>query len=334
MLISTEKSKSYLRNQILNFTIYSFSLFGLIFLKFEHLAIILATIISYSFFYILLIIDLRLGVRKIFDFDFNLLKEVLTYSIKLIPNRFFSLLPNVVDRLIISQISISSVAIYSLGYRIGEASLHLSIGFFKIYPRWLYLALDDYKKNFNKIQELYKHVAIISTLIAVSLSIISEDIVRIMLDKRYFDCWILVPIISFMVLFLNLRSFWLDFIMYNKKKAYFTTFPTISFSLSSIILMLILYKYLDIVGIGLSMLISSIISLIVTLLFVKKLKYKIFNINYIFFCFIIMLMTFSVYFFKFPIIMKLSFLCAFGLLTIISIKKLIDLDQKYDKKSI
>ena len=100
-------------------------------MKFEHLAIILATIISYSFFYILLIIELRLGAGKSFDFDFSLLKEVLTYTIKLIPNRFFVLLPNIVDRLIVSQISISSIAIYSLGYRIGEASSHLSSGFLK-----------------------------------------------------------------------------------------------------------------------------------------------------------------------------------------------------------
>ena len=97
--------------------------------------------------------------------------------------------------------------------------------------------------------------------------------------------------------------------------------------------MLILYKYLDIIGIGLSMLISSIISLIVTLLFVKKLKYKIFDINYIFFCVVIMLMTYSVYIFKFPIILKLIFLCVFGFLTLISIKKLIDMDKKYDKET-
>ena len=230
----------------MNFIIYSCSLFGLIFLNLSHLAIIFATIICYGFFYLLLIIELRILAKKALDFDFSLLKEILNYTIKLIPNRFFVLLPSIFDRIMISQISLSSIAIYSLGYRIGEASSHLSSGFLKIYPRWLYLALDNYEKNKKKIHDLYKYVIVISTLIAISLTIISEDIVKIMLDKRYFNCWVLIPLISFMVLFNNLRNFWINFIVYNKQKAYFSTYPTISFCFSSIVLMLILYQYFDI----------------------------------------------------------------------------------------
>ena len=118
ILISTEKPKLYLRNQVLNFIIYSCSLFGLIFLNLSHLAIIFATIICYGFFYLLLIIELRILAKKALDFDFSLLKEILNYTIKLIPNRFFVLLPSIFDRIMISQISLSSIAIYSLGYRI------------------------------------------------------------------------------------------------------------------------------------------------------------------------------------------------------------------------
>ena len=177
----------------------------------------------------------------------------------------------------ISQISLSSIAIYSLGYRIYEASSHLAR--FLIYPRWLYLALDNYEKT-KKIHDLYKYVIVISTLIAISLTIISEDIVKIMLDKRYFNCWVLIPLISFMVLFNNLRNFWINFIVYNKQKAFFLLIHNF-FCFSSIVLMLILYQYFDIFGIGLAMLLSSIISLIVTLYYVKKLKYEIRN-KYIF----------------------------------------------------
>ena len=87
-----------------------------------------------------------------------------------------------------------------------------------------------------------------------------------------------------MVLFNNLRNFWINFIVYNKKKLFFT-YPTISFCFSSIVLMLILYQYFDIFGIGLAMLLSSIISLIVTLYYVKKLKYEILCNKYIFISF-------------------------------------------------
>ena len=57
---------------------------------------------------------------------------------KAMPNRFFSLLPNSLDRIIISSLSLSSAVLYSVGYRIGEASQYISDGFFKSFKMAIY----------------------------------------------------------------------------------------------------------------------------------------------------------------------------------------------------
>ena len=45
--------------------------------------------------------------------------------------------------------------------------------------------------------------------------------------------------------FNNVRGFWLNIIVYHKEKAYFATYTTMTYCLTSIVLMLILYKNLD-----------------------------------------------------------------------------------------
>ena len=156
ILITTQKAKQYVINQILNFIIYSVSLFLFIYLGFSYLAIVYATILSFSFFYILLILNVLQQLNGNLIFDYELLVKLLKYALKLMPNRFFSLLPNSLDRIIISSLSLSSAALYSVGYRIGEASQYISDGFFKSFPRWLYISLNKFKENRNKIYRVFK----------------------------------------------------------------------------------------------------------------------------------------------------------------------------------
>ena len=52
ILIAADKAKIYVRNQVLNFLLYTTSLFILIYLNYSFLSIIIATIISFSFLYI------------------------------------------------------------------------------------------------------------------------------------------------------------------------------------------------------------------------------------------------------------------------------------------
>ena len=74
ILITLEKPKSYLRNQFLNFFIYSSILYCLIFFKYSSLSLIIATIISYMFFYILLVNELKKTFKMSkLSFDFILL---------------------------------------------------------------------------------------------------------------------------------------------------------------------------------------------------------------------------------------------------------------------
>ena len=324
-MIVSKNTKKYLFNQFTNFFIYSITLFTLIFFNFSYYSIIIASILSYCLFYILLILQKNISLFK--GFDKIVAKQIFSYSIKLVPNRMIALLPNVFDRVILSLISFSNIALYSVGYRLGESSSYLSSGFFKTYPRWLFLSLKKYEENLNKIKRVYFCIFIISLSIACSFSIISEDFVKFYLDKRYHEAWVIVPLIAFTIFFNNLRIFWMNFILFDKNKAYLVFISTAIFSIFSIVIMILTYKTHGIIGIAFSILIARFLSLITTMIVVKKLNFYIFGYHYIFYSLIVMCFIFTIYFLKFNILFKFILILIFGIIIIYYIKKLLNLDN-------
>ena len=131
--------------------------------------------------------------------------------------------------------------------------------------------------------------------------------------------------------FNNVRGFWLNIVVYHKDKAYFATYTTMTYGLTSIILMSIFYKHLDFFGVALAILISSFISLIVVLITVKKLKYPIYGIKYIFFSILIMLLSFSVYIIKINFMIKAIMVFFLGICVLYLIKKLLNVKNIYEK---
>ena len=326
ILIVTKRTKMYLFNQILNFLIYTIVLFSLIFFNFSYYSILLASIVSYCLFYFLLIIHRNVNLFK--GFDKKIYKDIFYYSIKLVPNRLVALLPNFFDRAILSSISFTNTALYSVGYRLGESSSYLASGFFKTYPRWLFLSLKKYNQNFKKINQVFSYVFIISFCTAASFTLVAEEFVKFYLDERYHDAWVVIPIIAFTVFFNNIRVFWLNFILFEKKKAYLITFSTITFSSLSILAMFMSYKSYGIIGIASSILFARFCSLIVTLIIVKYLKYQIFGLKKILVSLFFTILMFSVYFIKINIFIKFILILIFGICIIYYVKKLYYLDNR------
>ena len=331
ILITLEKPKSYLRNQFLNFFIYSSILYCLIFFKYSSLSLIIATIISYMFFYILLVNELKKTFKMSkLSFDFILLKDLLKYSTKLLPNRLLLLFPNLLDRLIISSLSISSVATYSIGYRIGEASNYSTSGFLKGYPRWLYLCLKDYDNNQLKINNLHILIMKISLCVASSMSLLAEEIVLICLNHRYYESWVIIPIISYLVMYNNLRTFWLNFLLFDKKKAYLIMYPNLMFFFTSIIFMILFFKIFNVIGIAIALLLASFLSLLVTLYYVKKLGYQIFDLLDLLYGTLFMFFIFTLLVIKIHLFIKLILVFGLVIWTILLIKNIYNLDSLHE----
>ena len=326
ILIVTKRTKMYLFNQIFNFLIYSGVLFSLIFLNFSYYSIILASIASYCFFYLLLI--RHKNITLFTGFDKNIYKDIFHYSIKLVPNRLVALLPNFFDRAILSSISFANTALYSIGYRLGESSSYLASGFFKTYPRWLFLSLKKYDQNFEKIKKVFSYIFIISLCTASAFTIIAEDFVKFYLDERYHEAWVVIPIIAFTVFFNNIRVFWLNFILFDKKKVYLVIFSTMTFSFLSITIMLLTYKSYGIVGIASSILFARFSSLIVILVLVKQLKYKIFGLSQIILSLLFIVLLFSVYSIKLNVLIKFMLILICGICILYYVKKLYYLDDR------
>ena len=70
--------------------------------------------------------------------------------------------------------------------------------------------------------------------------------------------------------------------LFDKNKAYLVFISTAIFSLFSIVIMILTYKTHGIIGIAFSILIARFLSLITTMIVVKKLNFYIFGYHYIF----------------------------------------------------
>ncbi|PKO98498.1 MAG: hypothetical protein CVU13_10090 [Bacteroidetes bacterium HGW-Bacteroidetes-8] len=169
-------------------------------------------------------------------FRFRFLKEALKYSIPLVPHILSGTIADFISRNVLYlKTSLSNVGLYNIAFQFGSIlDLILSSVFNALLP-FTYDALDDKSGKRTKLISLLTLILRLLVIIALIISLFSEELVLLMTSKpEYYPSWRAIPILALAVLFSFLYTAYGTLLFYNIKGTRFIWIASVSGNLTNI----------------------------------------------------------------------------------------------------
>lgn len=213
-------------------------------------------------------------------FDFKLLKTLLIIAIPLIPNFLIYWIFNSSDKVMITNmIGIGAAGIYSVGAKIGNISQLIYTAFA---GGWQYFAFSTMKED-NQVKtnsKIFEYLGIISFISTAFLSSFSYLIFKILFEEEYLGAYIVAPYLFLAPLLQMLFQVACNQFLVIKK-----TWPNMIILLIgaciNILLNIILIPILGIEGASIATLVGYIISDIICVLVLIKMKLMVLSNKFI-----------------------------------------------------
>lgn len=204
------------------------------------------------------------------NFDKSLMEEILKYGIPLTPVFLGYWILKASDRLIINYYhGASIVGIYAVGSKLSNiANLFQSI-FGKGWQYFSFSTMDDDDAHiiYGRIFDIIFFGAILTINFLVFYS---DFIFGIIFDERYYDAWVVVPLLTVGPFVMILK--WISGIGFQiKKKTYYSTITIFIASIMNVLLNFLLIEKYNIMGASVATVVSYITLLFLTYWFGNKL---------------------------------------------------------------
>ncbi len=269
LLMVQEKSKKYISIQIITLLLtIGLTIYFIVFLRWAVKGVLIAQVIGYSIeFLILSILLMRVSIKKI---SLSALKEMLKYSIPLIPLQLAAFVLNLSDRFFLQNYqNLNEVGLYSMGYRFASLVPLLAIVPLRAYGPYIFSLTDDTKKCKKTIADFSRYYVAYVLTITLVISMFSREIIMVMVDKNYYSGWTVVYLLSLSYVFYgtsNILSVGIDI----TKKTWLKAFSWIIAALVNIGLNFLLVPSYGMIGASIA---TSISFLLVIVLYLIALKY-------------------------------------------------------------
>ena len=222
--------------------------------------------------------------------DRKLLKEMLKYSVVIIPNSLSWWIANSSDKYILNYFSsTSAVGIYSVAYKIPTIMVTIT-GLF--ISAWHLSAIDDFGSEKSKkfFSETYNKYFSLSVLMAAFLIVTSKLAAYFLYSNDFFVAYKYTPLLIIACTFDGLASF-MGSVYIAAKKSKMLAISTVLGALSNIILNFILIPLYEIFGAAIATAISYLIIFIIRIINTRKILS--FNIKYVRDLILLLLLTAS-----------------------------------------
>lgn len=195
---------------------------------------------------------------KKFTFDRALFKNMIKYSVVLMPNTFIWWVINSSDRVIItSMLGIAANGIYAVSYKLPTILSSLAEIFNK---SWMFSAVrendsDDVSEYSSRI---YNFLLAFLVTIAIAVLLIMKPFMKIYVESSYYEAWKYVPYLIVGFVFLSLATFFSNTYVANKDSKRFLISSALG-AIINIILNMILIPFIKIHGAALATCISYMV---------------------------------------------------------------------------
>ena len=191
------------------------------------------------------------------NYDKKLFKEMLKYSLVLLPTSFMWWIINSSDRVMIaSWIGDGSNGIYAVAYKLPSMLTMIATIFNQA---WLFTAINeknsnDYEKYSNNI---FNKLLLLLCISLILLLLIIKPLFSIYVAKDYYDAWKYVPFLGFGYIFMTLSTFISSSYNAHKDSKGFL-FSAITGAITNIILNIIFIPIFGLYGAALATLLSYV----------------------------------------------------------------------------
>ena len=146
-------------------------------------------------------------VIKKYSIDIELSKNMIKYSVVLIPNSFMWWIMNSSDRMMVSaMISVTANGVYAVAYKIPTLLSTITTIFNQA---WSYSAIredeSEDKEEYNN--RVYENLVTIVIVVATGLLMVMKPFLSVYVGKEYYTAWHYVPYLIVGFVFMTLGSF-------------------------------------------------------------------------------------------------------------------------------
>lgn len=221
------------------------------------------------------------NLTKKFYVDGKLMKQMIKYSVVLIPNTFIWWIMNSSDRImIIYLVGIDANGIYAISYKLPTLVSTLATMFNQA---WNYSAIrergseDELEYN-NRI---FRKLICVIMLMGICILTFAKPFLKIYVSRNYYSAWKYIPFLTVGCVYLTLASFIATSYTVHKD-SFGYLFSGILGAVFNIILNFMLIPYIEVYGAAIATCVSYISVFIFRLFHTKKyIKYNICNIEFI-----------------------------------------------------
>lgn len=289
MLQTQEKAKVYAKNQLFFFiSNLILTILFVVVLKMKAFGVLTALLLTNMFFFIYSLIYfmpiMKYGISK------SILKEVLQYAFPLIPHSLSAWSITMIDRFFINNlINTSNVGIYNIGFQLGSIINVISLAINSAFVPWFFDKMKNKEDNNSQIIKFAEFINLFVCIIALFISLFSQEILSIMVSKNYQQGWKVVPFICFAFAFNNLYFFFVNPLFYNKNGTKYIPIITIVSAVFGVAFNLILIPRFGFIGSAIANIVSWFLTSIIALIIshrIEKVDYnfiKMFGLVFLFF---------------------------------------------------
>ena len=155
-------------------------------------------------FYFLVYLWVLLRKKLIaFEFDFNVIKEGLKYSLPLIPSQLCSWITLLSDKLVVGAFKgFAETGVYSIGYSLAQMVAVFSGAIFLAYKPIMYEGFsEDDKTGGEKVGHFLPIYYFVCLWIVVGISVLGREAIAILTESSYHGAFVFVPIVALAYLF-------------------------------------------------------------------------------------------------------------------------------------
>jgi len=151
--------------------------------------------------------------------DFTMLKNPLKFSIPLIPHSLSGLIFMYSDRIILEKyVTLSAIGLYMFSDKISMIFKMLVNEFNRAFsPYFNEKSMESKENAINEVQNISLIFIYFTAMLIIILSLFSVEIVYWLFDERYFDTWMMIPLLSSAYIFRSLYCFSSSGLFYEKK---------------------------------------------------------------------------------------------------------------------
>jgi O-antigen/teichoic acid export membrane protein len=210
-------------------------------------------------------------VRIHFRLDWAKLKEMLSFSLPLVPSSLAVIASLYMDRILIKNLlSLEDLAYYSVAYRISTIIILIMVGFQGALTPLIY---SNYKKPEvrNDISRLFKMFTAMALIMLVSISIFVEEGIIIFLSSKYLGAATIIPFLIYATLLWQMYIFAPGLSL--AKKTGIMASINIASAIVNLALNWIFIQYFGLTGAAVATLISAGLSFTLYMYFSQKFFY-------------------------------------------------------------